>query len=459
MPSRTDNFQKFVKQKKGSAVKEEIKQHKKKEKKERAAAINEHFERKRAERLQQRQQAPLRGKAARPGKFSQKENEAPVAKTGRPNKYPPKANEAPVAKAARPNKYPQKASETPAVKAERPNKFAQKESEAPAAKAARPGKYSQRTNEKPVAKTARPTSFLPKENAAPAAKAARPNKFPKKTNHAPVSKTAGADASKKKEAGGASIKNEVVRTSGEQMPLNKYIAHGGVCSRRDAAILVKEGKVSVNGTLATDPGMKVTPDDVVTIGNKKITPSRNFVYILLNKPKDYITTSEDPQGRKTVLDLVRSATTERVYPVGRLDRNTSGVLLLTNDGELAQKLSHPKHEVKKVYEVTLDRALTKGDMDKIASGITLEDGFVAPDVIAYADAKDKSVIGVEIHSGRNRIVRRIFEHLKYDVKALDRVMYAGLTKKDVQRGTWRFLKDKEIRILKFMNQSFVKVRE
>ncbi|HLL42266.1 MAG TPA: pseudouridine synthase, partial [Segetibacter sp.] len=214
-----------------------------------------------------------------------------------------------------------------------------------------------------------------------------------------------------------------------------------------------------NGTTATDPGTKISQNDVVKVGNKKVTPSKNFVYILLNKPKDYITTSEDPQGRKTVLDLVRSATEERVYPVGRLDRNTSGVLLLTNDGELAQKLSHPSNEVKKVYEVKLDRALTKGDLDKIAGGITLEDGFVAPDVIAYADAKDKSVIGVEIHSGRNRIVRRIFEHLKYDVKGLDRVMYAGLTKKDVQRGRWRLLKEKEIRLLKFMNQSFVKVKQ
>ncbi|HEX8357695.1 MAG TPA: pseudouridine synthase, partial [Segetibacter sp.] len=249
------------------------------------------------------------------------------------------------------------------------------------------------------------------------------------------------------------------KATGEMMPLNKYVAHGGICSRRDAAQLVKDGKVTVNGTAATDPGMKVSSTDIVMVGNKKIIPSRNFVYVLLNKPKDYITTSEDPQGRKTVLDLVRTATTERIYPVGRLDRNTSGVLLLTNDGELAQKLSHPKHEVKKVYEVRLDRALTKGDMDKIASGITLEDGFVAPDVIAYADSKDKSIIGVEIHSGRNRIVRRIFEHLKYDVKGLDRVMFAGLTKKDVQRGNWRFLKDKEIRILKFMNQSFVKIRE
>jgi 23S rRNA pseudouridine2605 synthase len=360
MPSRTDNFQKFVKQKKGSAIKEEIKQQKKKEKKERAAAIEAHFERKRAEKFQSRNN--------------------PTAATP--------------SKTARPNKYPKK--ETSPADA---------------------------TNHTTKATTPHPA----------------------KREH--------VKAFSKKEAGQPEV------DKGELMPLNKFVAHAGICSRRDAAVLVKEGKVTVNGAVATDPGMKVTTADVVKVGNKKITPSKNFVYILLNKPKDYITTSEDPQGRKTVLDLVRSATDERVYPVGRLDRNTSGVLLLTNDGELAQKLSHPKHEIKKVYEVKLDRPLTKHDMDKIASGITLEDGFVAPDVIAYADAKDKSVIGIEIHSGRNRIVRRIFEHMKYDVKGLDRVMFAGLTKKDVQRGKWRFLKEREVRILKFMNQSFVKVKQ
>ena len=373
MPARSDNFQKFVKQKKGSAIKEEIKQHKRKEKKEKAAAIEAHFERKRAER-QQRQQVPV-----------------PTApsKTGRPNKYP------------------------------------RKEAEDSATKT---------VGDKPA--TVKP--------GAKHATSKQPDKVP--TTKATAPKTA--------------PRNEgVARGTTDIMPLNKYVAHGGLCSRREAAVWVKEGKVTVNGEVATDPGMKVSPTDFIKVGNKKVTPSRNFVYILLNKPKDYITTSEDPQGRKTVLDLVRSATDERVYPVGRLDRNTSGVLLLTNDGDLAQKLSHPKHEIKKVYEVRLDRVLTKGDMDKIASGVTLEDGFVAPDVIAYADAKDKSIIGIEIHSGRNRIVRRVFEYMKYDVKGLDRVMFAGLTKKDVQRGKWRFLKEKEIRILKFMNQSFVKVKE
>jgi len=216
---------------------------------------------------------------------------------------------------------------------------------------------------------------------------------------------------------------------------------------------VKLGKVSVNGKIITDPGTKVSPNDLVKVNDKKVVISRNFVYILLNKPKDYITTTDDPHGRKTVLDLIRSATSERVYPVGRLDRNTSGVLLLTNDGELSQKLAHPKHEIKKIYHVGLDKPLGKGDFDKIVAGVQLEDGLANVDALAYADAKDKSQIGIEIHNGKNRIVRRIFECLGYDVKTLDRVMYAGLTKKNIQRGKWRFLQEKEIRILKYLNSS------
>ena len=239
----------------------------------------------------------------------------------------------------------------------------------------------------------------------------------------------------------------------EGMPLNKFIAHGGICSRRDAAELIKKGDVSVNGQVILEPGTKVNPSDIVKYKDKKVVPSRHFVYILLNKPKDYITTTDDPQGRKTVLDLIRNATDERVYPIGRLDRNTSGVLLFTNDGELAQSLSHPKNEVKKIYEVRLDKPLGKPDFDEIAKGITLEDGFIAPDAMAYADPKDKTVIGIEIHSGRNRIVRRIFEKKGYDVRGLDRVMYAGLTKKNVQRSKWRMLTDSEIRILKHFNKS------
>ena len=240
------------------------------------------------------------------------------------------------------------------------------------------------------------------------------------------------------------------------MPLNKFIAHAGVCGRREAAELVKEGKATVNGDKIFEPGYKVTSNDKVTVKGKQVFLQRNAVYILLNKPKDFITTSNDPQGRKTVLDLIKHATPERVYPVGRLDRNTTGVLLLTNDGELAQKLTHPSFEVKKIYEVTLDKPVTKKDLESIMTGVTLEDGFVKADEVGYADPKDKTVIGIEIHSGRNRIVRRIFEHLGYDVKALDRVMFANLTKKNVDRSKWRFLNDKEVRLLKFMNKSFLR---
>ena len=236
------------------------------------------------------------------------------------------------------------------------------------------------------------------------------------------------------------------------MPLNKYIAHSGICSRRDAVELIKEGKVKVNGAVITEPGQKVSPKDEIKVSNKKIHPVKDLVYILLNKPKDYLTTTEDPQQRKTVLDLIKNATKERIYPVGRLDRNTSGVLLLTNDGELSQKLTHPSNEIKKIYAVTLNKPLEKKDFDEILKGVALEDGIANVDVLAYADNTDKTQLGVELHSGRNRIVRRIFEHFGYDVKTLDRVMFAGLTKKNVQRGKWRFLSEKEVRDLKFFKK-------
>ncbi|HKH61548.1 MAG TPA: pseudouridine synthase [Flavitalea sp.] len=259
-----------------------------------------------------------------------------------------------------------------------------------------------------------------------------------------------------KQDSGSSITSAPVNPSHAAMPLNKFVAHAGICSRRDAADLVKSGTVTVNGKAITEPGYKVANTDEVKVNGKKITSQKNLVYILLNKPKDFITTTEDPQGRKTVMDIVKSATSERVYPIGRLDRNTTGVLLLTNDGELAQKLSHPSYQIKKIYEVKLDRPLHKKDFDTILTGVQLEDGFIAPDVLAYADSKDKSVIGIEIHSGRNRIVRRIFEKLGYDVRNLDRVMYANLTKKNVERGKWRFLQEKEVRLLKYLNASIKK---
>ena len=243
------------------------------------------------------------------------------------------------------------------------------------------------------------------------------------------------------------------KTTDTVMPLNKFLAHCGVCSRREAIALIGKGLVKVNGVIVTEPGYKVQPTDEIFYNTKKLFVTKNLVYILLNKPKDYITTTDDPQGRKTVLQLIQKATAERVYPIGRLDRNTSGVLLLTNDGDLTQKLSHPSYEIKKIYEVKLDKNLTKADFDKILDGLTLEDGIVLVDSLAYADSKDKSIIGIEIHSGRNRIVRRIFESLGYDVKGLDRVMYAGLTKKNVERSKWRYLSEKEIRLLKYMNES------
>ena len=247
-----------------------------------------------------------------------------------------------------------------------------------------------------------------------------------------------------------------LRKQDKTMPLNKYVAHCGICSRRDAVPLIKEGKMRVNDVVILEPGFKVNPNDVVTFAGKKILPEKNLVYILLNKPKDYITTLDDPEGRKTVLDLLRGVTAERIFPVGRLDRNTTGVILLTNDGDLTQKLSHPSHEVRKIYEVKLDKPLGKLDFERILRGLDLEDGFVRADSLAYTDPKDKSIIGIELHSGRNRIVRRMFESLGYDVRNLDRVMFGNLTKKNVERGKWRYLVEKEIRLLKFMNSSFIK---
>jgi 23S rRNA pseudouridine2605 synthase len=230
------------------------------------------------------------------------------------------------------------------------------------------------------------------------------------------------------------------------MTLNKYLAHAGVSSRRDAAAIIKEGKVQVNGQVLTEPGYRVQPTDKVTMDGKMMKPQKHFVYVLLNKPKDFLTTTEDDRGRRTVMELVAGATEDRLYPVGRLDRNTTGVLLLTNDGDLAQKLSHPKYESKKIYQVTLDKEVTKRDFDQILEGVTLEDGVAMVDRLAYLETKNE--IGLEIHSGRNRIVRRIFESLGYQVEKLDRVMYAGLTKKNVSRGKWRFLTEKEVIALK-----------
>lgn len=368
MKKRTDNFDKFSNQKKGSAIKEAFRQEKRKIKLEARAA---------GEEMRQKKIDKMRGIT--------REEEPGKTESGF-NKNAPK------------KQFKEKNTQRPGDKQDKP--FVQKTA------GEKPGKRFKKPDNRPInPETNKPGS---------------------------------------------------PKGSSEQMPLNKFIAHAGICGRREAAELVKEGKVTVNGDKIFEPGFKVSGQDKITVKGKPVFLQRNSVYILLNKPKDFITTSNDPQGRKTVMDLVKQATTERVYPVGRLDRNTTGVLLLTNDGELAQKLTHPSFEVKKIYEATLDKPVTKKDLDAILSGVTLEDGFVKADAAGYVDPKDKTVIGIEIHSGRNRIVRRIFEHLGYDVKNLDRVMFANLTKKNVERGKWRLLQEKEVRLLKFMNQSFLR---
>jgi 23S rRNA pseudouridine2605 synthase len=229
----------------------------------------------------------------------------------------------------------------------------------------------------------------------------------------------------------------------EPIRLNKYLANAGVCSRREADEFIQAGVVTVNGQVVTELGTKVMRTDVVRFHDDPVSLEKK-VYVLLNKPKDYVTTSDDPQQRKTVMDLVKNACPERIYPVGRLDRNTTGVLLLTNDGDLASKLTHPKFLKKKIYHVYTDRNVTAHDMQQIAEGIMLEDGEIKADAVEYADPVDKKQVGIEIHSGKNRIVRRIFESLGYKVSKLDRVQFAGLTKKNLRRGDWRYLTEEEV---------------
>jgi len=232
-----------------------------------------------------------------------------------------------------------------------------------------------------------------------------------------------------------------------EMRLNRYIANAGVCSRREADTYISAGMVSVNGIIVTELGVKVLPTDEVRFDGTRLNPEKK-VYLLLNKPKDFVTTTEDPHADKIVMDLIKDACTERIYPVGRLDRNTTGLLLFTNDGDLSKRLTHPSHTMKKVYQVSLDKPVTIEHLQQIADGIELEDGTIAADAISYISHEEKNEIGIEIHSGRNRIVRRIFEHFGYRVKKLDRVMYAGLTKKNLPRGKYRFLTEKEIQYLK-----------
>lgn len=244
---------------------------------------------------------------------------------------------------------------------------------------------------------------------------------------------------------------ESTSTQTEGIRLNRFIANSGICSRREADELIEAGVISVNGKVVTELGTRISADDDIRYNGERMK-SEKLVYLILNKPKDYITTTDDPQERKTVMELIKSAGKERIYPVGRLDRNTTGLLMFTNDGEMTKKLTHPSSNIFKVYHVELDKPFKKEHMNAIAEGVELEDGLIKVDEIAYDDegAGDKSMVGVELHSGKNRVVRRLFEHFEYEVRKLDRVIFAGLTKKDLPRGRWRFLTEEEINMLKVM---------
>lgn len=233
----------------------------------------------------------------------------------------------------------------------------------------------------------------------------------------------------------------------EGIRLNKYIASTGICSRREADELISQGLITINGEPVTEMGKKVVPGDDVRYNGERLKEEK-LVYIIMNKPKDFVTTVKDPHAKKTVLDIIGDSCKERIFPVGRLDKNTTGVLLLTNDGDLTKKLTHPKHKRKKIYHVFLDKSVTKADFDKILNGVTLEDGPIHADALSYTSTENKKQVGIEIHSGKNRIIRRIFEHLGYKVYKLDRVYFAGLTKKGLKRGQWRFLSPAEVSILK-----------
>lgn len=270
----------------------------------------------------------------------------------------------------------------------------------------------------------------------------RPNKYGNKGNRKGAYDPNAKYSTKKRAA-----YKEATLDPSAPVRLNKYLSNAGICSRREADNYIEAGLITVNGEIVTELGTKVVPTDDIRFNSERITPERK-VYVLLNKPKDCVTTVDDPQERKTVLDCLRGIGKERIYPVGRLDRNTTGVLLLTNDGDMAAKLTHPKFLKKKIYHVTCDKNVAMSDMDLLVNGIELEDGRVYADEVSYVNEADRSQIGIEIHSGKNRIVRRMLEHLGYRVNKLDRVLFAGLTKKNLRRGDWRYLTDKEVNMLR-----------
>lgn len=280
--------------------------------------------------------------------------------------------------------------------------------------------------------------------------AARPYQKRSSFGERPYTKTLAPRKVREDALGGKGRKRPLPGKEDGLIRLNRYISNAGICSRRKADELIAAGVVSVNGEVVSELGYRVNPSKDVIRYNGETLKREKMVYVLLNKPKDYITTTDDPQERRTVMQLVEKASKERIYPVGRLDRNTTGLLLMTNDGDLADKLSHPKTGITKIYQVELNKSLPQGDLNKIAFGLELEDGLIKPDAVSYVQGGTKREIGIQIHSGRNRIVRRIFEHLGYEVVKLDRVIYANLTKKDLTRGRWRYLDEKEIIQLKHL---------
>jgi 23S rRNA pseudouridine2605 synthase len=294
-------------------------------------------------------------------------------------------------------------------------------------------------------------SFTPREEGARKTKFSQRETFKSRNRHdeAPAF-TPQYKLDRYKERAPAKIQKKIAQTErrGDEVRLNRFIANAGICSRRDADKLIEAGEIKVNNKVVTEMGYQVNPTDVVKYGNRRLNREKP-AYVLLNKPKDFLTTTEDPQDRKTVMELVKNAGEARIYPVGRLDRNTTGLILLTNDGELADKLTHPSNEIEKIYQAELDKPLTDEDFEKIKAGLTLEDGEVKVDDLAKV-TPDGYVVGVKIHSGKNRIVRRIFEHLGYEVTKLDRTTFAGLTKKDLPRGSWRYLTERELVKLKYL---------
>lgn len=274
------------------------------------------------------------------------------------------------------------------------------------------------------------------------------HKKPKKSPRHPLSRNANEQTSGYMSS--YSGKNSETNDQPNKIRLNKYIAHSGICSRREADNLIQKGWVQVNGEVVREMGYRIADSDEVIVNGKKISPEKHQ-YILLNKPKGYVSTVEDPHAPRTVLQLVKNACSERIYPVGRLDKDTTGVLLLTNDGELTKKLTHPSYQKKKIYHVFLSAPFAQKDMDQVRQGLNLDTGFIQPDAVNYTDPSDSKQIGIELHSGENRIVRRIFEALGYSIEKLDRVYFAGLTKKSVKKGKWRFLTNQEIGMLKMMS--------